>query len=292
MLKQLNEEEKEEVTNINNNLCEPLTYAIDSQMQNDANIPQMENNIINDNNICSNINIENENEVNENFDNYDSDIDDPKYRPSPNILLNQNNNLFLNNDANDDCFQNKYKTLQNNRTNLNNSINKSKVHNYDNIELNQENLSINKSKLELENENELLKQELFKKTEALKNKDEIISEFQNLFTDFKTKFEQYESRNNQLKQQVNYLEQQLASKNNEINISSSKKQITDIDPGKNIFLYKQQINDLEAEFNSKNKKLVEKYKEKENNLKKEKDEEISKISKNLNQANIENDKLK
>ena len=69
MLKQLNEEEKEEVTNINNNLCEPLTYAIDSQMQNDANIPQMENNIINDNNICSNINIENENEVNENFDN-------------------------------------------------------------------------------------------------------------------------------------------------------------------------------------------------------------------------------
>ena len=283
-------EENFQFHQLNNNIqnsCEPFTYEINNKEENIKDISNQKK-IINNQNI--NMECENQNQLNS--DNYDSDIDDPKYMP---------NSEFENNINNNNCFQNNYNTFQNNINQnqnelnfkkMNNSLNCFKFHNYHNIQVNQENLIENKSLIELQNENELLKGELYKKAQVIKNKDEIISEFQNLITTFKTKFEQYERKNNQLKQQILFLQNQLNLKNNDIIINSNKKEITSDISLKNNLSYKQHIDDLEAEYNSKIKKLNEKFKEKENILEKDKNEEISKISKNLEERKLENEKLK
>ena len=244
------------------------------------------------------INMEEDNEININYDNYDSDIDDPKYRPNSDLFLNQGGNgIIYDEKINNNYIPNNFNTFSNhiNKTNLNfmklnNPLNCFKFHNYDNINFNQDNLCQNKSVFELQTENNLLKNELYKKAQIIKNKDEIISEFQSLITTFKTKFDQYEAKNHQLKQQIIILEKQLNSKNNDIILNSNKKD-TNIDINNNIF-YKQQIKELETEYDSKIKKLNEKFKEKENLLKKEKNEEFLRISKNLEEKKFENEKLK
>ena len=244
------------------------------------------------------INMEEDNEINLNYDNYDSDIDDPKYRPNSDLFLNQGGNgIIYDEKINNNYIPNNFNTFSNhiNKTNLNfmklnNPLNCFKFHNYDNINFNQDNLCQNKSVFELQTENNLLKNELYKKAQIIKNKDEIISEFQSLITTFKTKFDQYEAKNHQLKQQIIILEKQLNSKNNDIILNSNKKD-TNIDINNNIF-YKQQIKELETEYDSKIKKLNEKFKEKENLLKKEKNEEFLRISKNLEEKKFENEKLK
>ena len=242
-------------------------------------------------------------EMNINLDNYDSDIDDPKYRLNSDLYLNQKNNeLIVDENINNNYFPNKYDTFQNNisqnklsvsNKNSNNHLNCFKYHDYDNI-FNQDNLIQNKSLLELQNENNLLKEELYKRAEIIKNKDETIAEFQSLVATFKTKFEQYEAKNNQLKQHISFLEKQLKTKNNEIILNSNKKETKkeiDINVNNNL-LFKQHIKDLETDYETKFKKLNENYKEKENIWKKEKNDEILKINKNFEDKKLENERLK
>ena len=293
----LSDKEKEDIydyqqDNIQNQ-NDQLLYENNNQIEKMPDFSSGKNDIDN-----QHINMEEDNKINLNYDNYDSDIDDPKYRPNSDLFLNQGGNgIIYDEKSNNNYIPNNFNTFSNhiNKTNLNfmklnNPLNCFKFHNYDNINFNQDNLCQNKSVFELQTENNLLKNELYKKAQIIKNKDEIISEFQSLITTFKTKFDQYEAKNHQLKQQIIILEKQLNSKNNDIILNSNKKD-TNIDINNNIF-YKQQIKELETEYDSKIKKLNEKFKEKENLLKKEKNEEFLRISKNLEEKKFENEKLK
>ena len=274
-----------------------LNYEIDNKVQNIKEFSSTKNNPNN-----HKINMIDD-EMNINLDNYDSDIDDPKYRLNSDLYLNQNNNeIIVDENINNNFFPNKYDTFQNNisqnklsvsNKNSNNHLNCFKYHDYDNI-FNQDNLIQNKSVLELQNENNLLKEELYKRAEIIKNKDETIAEFQSLVATFKTKFEQYEDKNNQLKQHISLLEKQLKTKNNEIILNSNKKETKkeiDINVNNNL-LFKQHIKDLETDYETKFKKLNEKYKEKENIWRKEKNDEILKINKNIEDKKLENERLK
>ena len=182
----LNDEKREEAfqyQQMNKNVrnpCESLAYEIDSQLQK-----------------INNMNFDQKNTLDDNLDNYDSDIDDPRYRPSSNLMENQDENeLIVDEDLNN------YKTFQKKRIKKSsNSLKNYTVRKYTNS-MKRDNIFHKKSILELENENELLKEELFKRAQIIKNKDEVISEFQGLLTIFKSKFEQYEAKNNQLKQQI------------------------------------------------------------------------------------------
>jgi chromosome segregation ATPase len=284
------DKEKEEIYNYQQDNNENQNYPKENnnQIENLQDFPSGKNDINN----------QNINEINLNYDNYDSDIDDPKYRPNSDLFLNHGGNgIIYDEKINNNYIPNNFNTFSNhiNKTNLNfmklnNPLNCFKFHNYDNINFNQDNLCQNKSVFELQTENNLLKNELYKKAQIIKNKDEIISEFQSLITTFKTKFDQYEAKNHQLKQQIIILEKQLNSKNNDIILNSNKKD-TNIDINNNIF-YKQQIKELETDYDSKIKKLNEKFKEKENLLKKEKNEEFLRVSKNLEEKKFENEKLK
>ena len=245
--------------------------------------------------------INNENQSNDNAEYFDSDIDDPKYKPS--YLLNDNLNKDLREkkeyDFNNIVIDKTNKEYNNiNEPNIvsMSSMSNSNYHNFENdkninINIPKDNYFQNKNILDLQNENELLKQELLKKSETIRAKDELISEFQNIYKDLKSRFEQYESKNTQLKQQIKYLENQLmnnqyASKNNLNEISN--KEMSE----KTIALFKQQISDLESDYNNKTKKLLEKFKEKENKIKQDNTEEISRLNKNIENMRQENSKLK
>ena len=268
-----------------NNLIEPKINIADKIFQN-LNLLNQTKKIIN-----------NENQSNDNAEYFDSDIDDPKYKPS--YLLNKDlrekkeydfNNIVI------DKTNKEYNNINEPNIMSMSSMSNSKYHNFENdkninINIPKENYFQNKNILDLQNENELLKQELLKKSETIRAKDELISEFQNIYKDLKSRFEQYESKNTQLKQQIKYLENQLMnnqyiSKNNLNEISN--KEMSE----KTIALFKQQISDLESDYNNKTKKLLEKFKEKENKIKQDNTEEISRLNKNIENMRQENSKLK
>ena len=268
-----------------NNLIEPKINIADKIFQN-LNLLNQTKKIIN-----------NENQSNDNAEYFDSDIDDPKYKPS--YLLNKDlrekkeydfNNIVI------DKTNKEYNNINEPNIMSMSSMSNSKYHNFENdkninINIPKDNYFQNKNILDLQNENELLKQELLKKSETIRAKDELISEFQNIYKDLKSRFEQYESKNTQLKQQIKYLENQLMnnqyiSKNNLNEISN--KEMSE----KTIALFKQQISDLESDYNNKTKKLLEKFKEKENKIKQDNTEEISRLNKNIENMRQENSKLK
>ena len=268
-----------------NNLIEPKINIADKIFQN-LNLLNQTKKIIN-----------NENQSNDNAEYFDSDIDDPKYKPS--YLLNKDLKEKKEYDFNNIVIDKTNKEYNNiNEPNIvsMSSMSNSKYHNFENdkninINIPKDNYFQNKNILDLQNENELLKQELLKKSETIRAKDELISEFQNIYKDLKSRFEQYESKNTQLKQQIKYLENQLLnnqyiSKNNLNEISN--KEMSE----KTIALFKQQISDLESDYNNKTKKLLEKFKEKENKIKQDNTEEISRLNKNIENIRQENSKLK
>ena len=94
-----------------------------------------------------------------------------------------------------------------------------------------------------------------------------------------------------MKQHIKNLESQI--QNNQL---SSKPQTNNAQnqemTEKTISLFKQQINDLESDFNTKTKKLLEKFKDKENKIKQDHTEEISRLNKNIENMRSENSKLK
>ena len=133
-----------------------------------------ENNLILDNN---------ENHSNDNAEYFDSDIDDPKYKPSYLLYNNVNKDMSEKKEYNfNDIFDDKLNKGYN--INEPNIMSNSKYHNYEsdkNTNIPKENYFQNKNILDLQNENELLKQELLKKSETIRSKDELISEFQNIY---------------------------------------------------------------------------------------------------------------
>ena len=210
------------------------------------------------------------------LNNYDSDIDDPRYLP----------NFNLENMENPTKIDNKY-NLEEDVFNIDNSLNQLKYHN------NQRNFAQDNfdNVLELKNENKLLKEELYKKSNIIKEKDEIISEFQSLYTEFKNKMVKYEERNVKLENYIKTLENQLNKKNNEQLINSNSK----IGLESNLMQknsMKNNLKDLEDEYNSNLQKITEKFKQKENTLISQKDNEIEEISKKLIDLKKDNESKK
>ena len=121
-------------------------------------------------------------------DNYgtDSDIDDPKYMPSGNVMDNDPVDIPNPNIEN----QNKSELLL-----------KEKV-----MALQNDANLVNQTMKELENQNNLIKTEILKNNEKIQSKEGLNKEFQNLFTVFKQRFEQFEEKNNSLQKYINELE--------------------------------------------------------------------------------------
>ena len=121
----------------------------------------------------------------------DSDIEDPKYMPTGNVMQNQEN---LINQKNIDNFDN-FGVPSENQMFLQTQI----------MNLENESILNNKTLQQLECENDQLKTQLMKNQEKIQTKEGINNEFKQLFAAFKQRFAQYEQRNNYLQQYINQL---------------------------------------------------------------------------------------
>ena len=183
-----------------NKMNDPEPNLLDKRYQN-LNLPNQPNIINNQNVNENNFNFKNnENLNNENAEYYDSDIDDPKYRPNQILFNNLNKEILEKESFKGDNINNKLNQEYN--IGDQNILRNSRYHNFESFEMPKENFYQNKNILELQKENQLLKQELIKKSEIIRSKDELISEFQNIYNDLKIRFEQYELKNIQLKQHI------------------------------------------------------------------------------------------
>ena len=189
------------------------------------------------------------NELHSDSGNYltDSDIDDEKYQPN---FPKQNNSLYKNNSINN---------INQNNQNSQNNINDTSY------------LKINKK---YENNINYLKNELLKQQEAIKAKDNTIKEFQQSFPLFNERFNKLENINSQQKKENNNLKEKIIQLENELKEEKEKLKQTE-DDLKNNKLFEEHINELQNNYSEKEKKLVQKYTEKENKIKSELMDEIS-----------------
>ena len=181
----------------------------------------------------------------------DSDIEDPKYMPTGNILPNTEN------------FENPQNLESLGVPSENQMLLQTKIMNLEN-----DTMLANKTLQQLENENDQLKTQLMKNQEKIKKKEGINNEFKQLLTAFKQRFAQYEKRNNYLRQYINQLEAKLKQKEIEL-LESLKGKNKSISALKNADIYKQYEKELQNEFKENTRKLNQKYIDKENNLKNE-----------------------
>ena len=204
----------------------------------------------------------------------DSDIEDPKYMPSGNIIENQDN--IIN--------QKKFENFA--IPNENQMFLQTQIKNLEN-----ESILNNKTLQQLEGENEQLKTQLMKNQEQICSKEGINNEFKQLFAAFKQRFAQYEKRNNYLQQYIYQLEEKLKKKDIELFESLKDKSKSEA-AIKNANIFKQYENELQNEFKEKSRKLNQKYIDKEQALKNEFMDEINKKMQSIEDIKIENEKLK
>ena len=253
---------------------------------NNENLLEIENQnkILEENQINNNVNnifdehddiLKNDQMLNEDNkdDNYvtDSDIDDPRYMPSGNVL--DNNQV--------DIQQQQQQNIDNH--NKSEIFLKSKV-----MALQNDANLANQTMKELENENNLLRTEILKNKEKIQSKDGLNYEFQNLFTVFKQRFEQYEEKNNSLQNYIKELEDKLALKEREIQQNNKLKNIKVDSKVNNAQLF----NELQNNFTEKSKLLNKEYLDKEEKIKNKYYQELENTSKKMEELKIENDKLK
>ena len=146
---------------------------------------------LSDNQDMQNINIQNE----EMDYGTDSDIDDPKYMPSGNMIQNQDNFENIQNFENIDNFG----APSENQMFLQTQI----------MNLENDTMMVNKTLQQLENENDQLKDQLIKNQKKVQTKEGMNNEYKQILAAFKQRFEQYEKRNNSLQQYINQLEERL-----------------------------------------------------------------------------------
>ena len=209
-------------------------------------------------------------------DNYitDSDIDDPKYTPvnvlyKKEPLTNTASNLIKTPSQSNIAviLQDKMKNIQKEKDNQNRRLQETEI------------------------EKQKLFSELSSLNERLKEKENLISDFQSLVHSSKEKFIQLEQNNNTYKKENESLVEKLSQC--ELKIKSQNELIAQNEEiKKNILLYKQQLKDLENTFKEKEKKLIQKYKEKEKDLKNEYEEDITRIKRDKESLQQENERLK
>ena len=174
----------------------------------------------------------------------DSDIEDPRYMPTGNVIQDQENLINPNNVDNFDNLG---------VPNENQMFLQTQIMNLEN-----ESILNNKNLQQLECENDQLKTQLMKNQENVKEKEGRNNEFKQLCAAFKQRFAQYEQKNNYLQEYINKLEEQLKKKNIELAESLKDKSKSE-SAIKNMNIFKQYENELQNEFNEKSKKLNQKY---------------------------------
>ena len=217
----------------------------------------------------NNINPENLDVLQDEASNYntDSDIDDPKYTPTYSSLNKDKSKKQINPEVISKTLEDKIKCIRNDNDFKAKTIN------------------------EYENRINQLEAELMRVKEKLNAKEAILSEFQTVTAKSAEKFKQIEEANENLKKTNNSLVSQLAEYENQIKILKIKNEENEAN-AKNLTMYQEHITEMQNEFTQKEIKLNRKYQDKENSIKNEFLNEISKLTKELEELRVQNEKLK
>ena len=144
---------------------------------------------------------------------------------------------------------------------------------------------------ELQNENNLLKTEVIKLKESLTVKEAIINEFQFFAEKTKDKFKLFEEKNDRLVKEKQELINKLAEF--EAEIKSKKTLNEELESNmRNIAMLKEHITETENQLVQKETSLNKKYAEREEEIRNEYENEISKLSKSNEDLRTENEKFK
>ena len=206
----------------------------------------------------------------------DSDIEDPKYTPS-NVLGKK------------EASQPQPKQPQSDSSNS--APNFSDVF-QDKMKLIQEEKELHTKLLrETENEKQKLLTEISSLTEWLKAKDCMIAEFQAMVVSYKQKFLKLDKDNSDCQRENESLVAKLAQC--EALLRQQEDQLSKAEEvRRNVLLYKQQLKDMEHSYSEKEKKLLLKCKEKESEMRNEHEEDVSKVKREKELLQQENEKLK
>lgn len=217
----------------------------------------------------NNINPENLDVLQDEASNYntDSDIDDPKYTPTYSSLNKDKSKKQINPEVISKTLEDKIKCIRNDNDFKAKTIN------------------------EYENRINQLEAELMRVKEKLNAKEAILSEFQTVTAKSAEKFKQIEEANENLKKTNNSLVSQLAEYENQIKTLKIKNEENEAN-AKNLTMYQEHITEMQNEFTQKEIKLNRKYQDKENSIKNEFLNEISKLTKELEELRVQNEKLK
>ena len=217
----------------------------------------------------NNINPENLDVLQDEARNYntDSDIDDPKYTPTYSSLNKDKSKKQINPEVISKTLEDKIKCIRNDNDFKAKTIN------------------------EYENRISQLEAELMRVKEKLNAKETILSEFQTVTAKSAEKFKQIEEANENLKKTNNSLVNQLAEYEKQIKVLKIKTEENEAN-AKNLSMYQEHITEMQNEFTQKEIKLNKKYQDKENSIKNEFLNEISKLTKELEELRVQNEKLK
>ncbi|MCQ2817266.1 MAG: hypothetical protein MJ252_08380 [archaeon] len=194
----------------------------------------------------------------------DSDVEDPKYSLKNSTPFNTESSeqKIMNND-----FQGKIMNLQKN------------------VDIK------NKNIMELENEINLYKIQLVSMREKLASKDNLISQYQSTIQVSKEKINQL----TQLAEKLKNENESLMNKNSDLEteLKAFKSEESKIKPKDDSSeLIHQHIEEIQNSFTQKENKLNKKFKEKEDNIRKDYLNEITKLNKEIETLRTENAKLK
>ena len=183
-----------------------------------------------------------------------SDINDPRYLPSNNVIGNNNNNIidYSPPNQNDEMFL------------------KSKI-----LSIQKEINYRSQTRQELMNKQVILKQELSRMKDKIKSKDGVNYVYQNFFDVYKQNFEQYEEKNNALKKRRDELKKTIEEKDKEIRENKKLRNINKESNVNNDIAF----NKLQNELKEKSKLLNQEYIEKEEKIKNKYLLEISNMTK-------------
>lgn len=210
----------------------------------------------------------------------DSDIDDPKYTPIHTKQTAENNALM----DNDNFLISNHQRINSLKSEQYNN-----EANADAIAIVNENM--NNTLRDKANEINLLKTEIFKLQESLQAKDIIIQEFEALMNVAKARFTQFEEANQALRIENTELKNQFTDYDKAITDYKGQLELIESNQ-KSIKLYEAHLTELQTEASEKEVKLAKRYQERESGIRKDYNEEIVRLSKELEDMKVENEKLK
>jgi hypothetical protein len=204
----------------------------------------------------------------------DSDIEDEKYQPT--YTHPQNRILYRNHSSSNMTIQN----------NLNIEMQNKKIK-----EANNQILELKKINQDYEIQLKFNKTELLKLQEAYKAKENISREFQQVINESSNKFNKLEEKNSLYKKENENLKEKIAKLEKELQDERNKIK-KNIENYKSVEIYQKQIKEMENEYSEKEKKLNQKYLEKNNKIKDDLMGEITKLTRQIDELKIENEKTK